>query len=300
MKPALRRPPRWQTAWLAAGLVLALVASARAQLTTQDEERLRILSDPDAIKKKLDEKKNRPPFEFFKSQVAPFDVLPFVKAHHWSTLTLEMRANDEDYDGFLQTDPVPLVGMPIEMVYRRDARLVKEQRRALGQQVLLTRIPKEWTLTLRRPGACAATRPGRPSSRRWSPHQTLVLVLSKEATTSVRDLEPDDGHDPHGDGPRGYADARSPAILPPGPARRAGQAGAVAPPAGLDDDQPRDLGRPAAGCAVGLAAAGPAGLAALGGPVDLHRRRGAVVLRSTRRASWAPTCRASRPARRSA
>ena len=51
--------------------------SARAQLTTQEEERLRILSDPDAIKKKMDEKKDRPPFEFFKSQVAPFDVLPY-------------------------------------------------------------------------------------------------------------------------------------------------------------------------------------------------------------------------------
>ncbi len=93
----------------------------------------------------------------------------------------------------------------------------------------------------------------------------------------VRELEPDDGHDPHGDGPRGYADARSPALLPPGPARRSGQAGAVAPSAGVDDDQPRDLGRPAARRAVGLAAAGPAGLAALGGPVDLHRRRRAVV-----------------------
>ena len=48
------------TAWLAAGLVLALAASVRAQLTTQDEERLQILSDPDAIKKKLEKKKNGP------------------------------------------------------------------------------------------------------------------------------------------------------------------------------------------------------------------------------------------------
>ena len=71
---------RWRIACLVAGLVLALSHSARAQLTTQEEERLQILSDPDAIKKKLDKKRNRPPFEFFKSQVAPFDVLPFVKA----------------------------------------------------------------------------------------------------------------------------------------------------------------------------------------------------------------------------
>ena len=220
--PAPRRPPRWQTAWLAAGLFLALAASARAQLTTQDEERLKILSDPDAIKKKLDEKKNRPPFEFFKSQVAPFDVLPFVKAHHWSTLTLEMRANDEDYDGSLETDPVPLVGMPIEMVYRRDARLVKEQRRALGQQVLLTRIPKEWTLTLRAARGAARRRDlaGPPHAHGVSPD--AGRGAQQGGHDVVRELEPDDRRDSDRDGPGGYADARSPALLPPGPAVRAG------------------------------------------------------------------------------
>ena len=163
------RPGRWRIAGLVAGLVLALSHSAAAQLTTQEEERLRILSDPEAMKKKMDQKRDRPPFEFFKSQVAPFDVLPYVKANHWSTLILEMRANDEDYDGFLQSDPVPLMGMPIDMVFRRDARLLKEQRRSLGQQVLLTKVPKEWTLSIVRPGALRPTRPGRRSSPRWNP-----------------------------------------------------------------------------------------------------------------------------------
>jgi hypothetical protein len=170
-------------AWLAAGLFLASAVPARAQLPTQEEDRLRgILLDPEMVKKKLDEKKNRPPFEFFKSQVAPFDILPFIKPNHWSTLTLELRANDEDYDGVLRTDPAPYQPMPIEMVFRREARLVKEQKRALGQQVLLTRIPKEWTLSLVRAGAL------RPDSG-WSallstlePHQSLIVVLSKDAT----------------------------------------------------------------------------------------------------------------------
>ncbi len=155
-------------AWLAAGFVLASALPARAQPTTQEEERLRILSDPEAIKKKLDEKKNRPPFEFFKSQVAPFDILPFVKPNHWSTLSVEMRANDEDYDGALQTDPMLFQPMPIELVFRREARLVKEQRRGLGQQVFLTRIPKEWALSIVRPGARARTRAGRRCSARCS------------------------------------------------------------------------------------------------------------------------------------
>ena len=132
MKRTQRRPLPWRIAWLVLGLVLASAHSARAQLSTQEEERLRMLSDPDAIKKKIDEKKDRPPFEFFKSQIAPFDVLPYVKSQSlehpdaWS-----MRANDADYDGFLQTDPVDLPGMPLNMVFRRDARLVKEQRRGL-------------------------------------------------------------------------------------------------------------------------------------------------------------------------
>ena len=146
---------------LVAGLVLASAGPARAQVTATEEERLQILTEPDAIKKKLEKDRNRQPFEFFKSQVAPFDVLPFVKPNHWATLSLEMRANDEDYEGFLQTDPVMLPGMPLQMVYRRDARLMKEQRGRLPQQVLLTRIPKEWTLELVRPAALRRTRPGR-------------------------------------------------------------------------------------------------------------------------------------------
>ncbi|MHB1558759.1 MAG: hypothetical protein ACYC61_15000 [Isosphaeraceae bacterium] len=172
----------WRTACLVAGLVLVSAIPARAQLTTQDEERLRILADPDAPKKKAEEKKLKPPFEFFKSQVAPFDVLPFVKAHHWSTLTLEMRANEGDYDGLLQTDPLPMAPMPLEMVFRREARLVKEQTRALGQQVLVNRVPKEWTLTLLRPNSLRGDASWQAILTSLEPHQSLILVLSKDST----------------------------------------------------------------------------------------------------------------------
>ena len=76
-----------------------------AQLSSKDEERLQILSDPEALKKKMEKDKTRAPYEFFRSQVAPFDVLPFVKPHQWFTLTLEVRANYEDYEGSLQSYP---------------------------------------------------------------------------------------------------------------------------------------------------------------------------------------------------
>src|SRR5262249_37084449 len=135
------------------------------------------------MKKKMDEKRDRPPFEFFKSQVAPFDVLPFVKPNHWSTLTLDVRANDEDYDGFLQSDPARLLGMPIDMVFRREARLVKEQRRGLAQQVFLTTVPKHWTLSLVRPGSLRSDAPWSALLTPMVPHQSLIVVLSKDAAT---------------------------------------------------------------------------------------------------------------------
>src|SRR5438067_2175095 len=49
----------------------------------------------------MEKEKTRAPFEFFRSQVAPCDVLPLVKPHQWCTLTLEVRANYEDYEGCL-------------------------------------------------------------------------------------------------------------------------------------------------------------------------------------------------------
>ena len=73
---------------------------------------MQILTEPESVKKKLEKDRICAPFEFYRSQVAPFDVLPYVKPNHWSRITLEMKANEEDYEGFLQTDPVMLLGMP--------------------------------------------------------------------------------------------------------------------------------------------------------------------------------------------
>ena len=171
--------------WLAGGTAGRVLA----QLTTP-EERIQILMEPDALSEALKQKakreKDRPPFEFFRSQVAPFDVLPYVKANHWSTLSFEMRANDDDYDGYLQTDPVMLIGMPVQVFYRRDARLLKEQhtRRSLQMMIPATngQIPKEWSAALLRPGALRSDVSWMSSLATLPPHQMLVLVLSKDAT----------------------------------------------------------------------------------------------------------------------
>jgi len=179
-------PWRWPLWILLAGLLGAAIAGpARAQLSSSDEERLQILSDPDALKKKLEKDKLRAPYEFFRSQVAPFDVLPFLKPYQWSTVFLDVRANYQDYEGSLQFFPVALPGMPQEMVYAREARLVKEQRSRLGMQIMLPRFPKdkELNLELLQPGAIRSDDLWPVPVRLLPPHQMLVVVLSKESAT---------------------------------------------------------------------------------------------------------------------
>lgn len=166
-----REFPSRRLSWalfLVAGLVVWLSSSVQAQVMTPDEEeQLQILSDPAAAKKKTEKDKTRDAFEFFRSQVTPFDVLPFVKANHWGTFALELRANEEDYDGYLQTVPVMLRGMPQELIYRRDARLLKEQRARLSFQVMLNEVPKEWMVDLAHSVRCVRTGAGRRACRHY-------------------------------------------------------------------------------------------------------------------------------------
>jgi len=178
VKPTDPAARRLKTAVVLAALCLGVGPVALAQLPPS-EERLRILTDPDSVKAKVQKEKTLPPIEFFRSQIAPFDILPYVKANHWSTLSLEVRANYNDYAGNLQTAPVALAGQPQEVVYRRDARLPKTQRVRLSQQVLLPQIPKELSLELVQPDAVRADELWQANLRVLEPHQMLVLFLTK-------------------------------------------------------------------------------------------------------------------------
>jgi hypothetical protein len=162
-------------------LFLAALAAGgplRAQQPSADE-RLKILTDPESVKQKLEKEKLRPPLEIFRSQVAPFDILPFVKANHWSTVGLEMRANNEDYTGMLQTESVPLQGRSQATIYRRETRLLKGQSARVAMQVMLPRVPRELSLELIRPDGVRADESWKASLRSLDPHQMLIVVLTR-------------------------------------------------------------------------------------------------------------------------
>ena len=95
--------------------------------------------------------------------MAPFDVLPYLKPYQWSTVFLDVRSNYQDYEGSLQFFPVQLPGMPQEVVYAREARLIKEQRSRLEIQMMLPRFPKEkeMNVELLQPARSATKNSGR-------------------------------------------------------------------------------------------------------------------------------------------
>ena len=83
--------------------------TAEGGLSAADEARLQLLSDPEAMKKGDDGKdKTRPPIEIYRSQIAPNDVIPWLKPNQWSSLSLDLQSNEGNYEGMLQSLPVAL------------------------------------------------------------------------------------------------------------------------------------------------------------------------------------------------
>jgi hypothetical protein len=166
-------------------LALTLTTPARAQTTAA--ERFKALTDPEGVEKALDKAKEklRPPYEFFRSQVAPFDVLPFVKVAHWSTLSLELRANLGPYDGQLRSAPVKLFDMPHAVAYRRDAQLIQDQTRRLSLQLMFPQYFKEYSaggfgIDLSRPDAIRPDAIWSAPILQLQSHQMLIQILSQD------------------------------------------------------------------------------------------------------------------------
>lgn len=143
-------------------------------------ERLRALSDPKSEVKKARDRRSLPPFEFFRTQVAPSEVIPFVKPNQWVTMAVEMRANHADYAGSLRTAPVQLLDMPHRIRYERDATLIGGQDSRLGVQAMFPTLPKERNeldLELIRSEAIRGDGVTQAILQRLLPHQMLVPVL---------------------------------------------------------------------------------------------------------------------------
>ncbi len=150
------------------------------QQDPEDDALSKILTE-DKLAETSKKDRLRPPIELSRSQVMPNDVLPYIKANHWAMIGLEMRANHNDYDGSLQSRPVGLLDQPNEMIYRRDARLIKGQQVRLTMPILLPTIPKELGFQLIRPDAIRQDEDWPAALKVLEPHQQLVVVLANES-----------------------------------------------------------------------------------------------------------------------
>lgn len=176
--------------WFAALMVLAaFLGGAAAQDPPDDDdpevlkdpvrEKLKSLNDPGDPTKKKD--RIKPDFEFYRGQIAPFDILPYIKEHHWNTLSLEMKANHFDYEGQVQTAAVKLAGMPHAVRFLRDARLQKGQNARISLQTMFPEYARVMNLELARPDAIRPEALWEVNLLKLEPHQMLVAVVGKDA-----------------------------------------------------------------------------------------------------------------------
>ncbi len=183
----------------ACALAFAVLAMAPAVSFAQEKEKekekdsaiekFKAMSEDEVLDAKLKAKeKPRPPFEIYITRIAPFDVLPYVKRNHWSTISVDMQANLADFDGLMQTSEtlpsgrpqINLLGMPHAMVYRREVRLQKGQPKPQSMQIMLPEIPKELSLELTRPEALRGEVGWSTVLQKLEPHQMLIPILSPE------------------------------------------------------------------------------------------------------------------------
>ncbi len=157
----------------------APIDDSQSELTKQ---LTRTLTDADAAEKAKRERE-RPPIEIFKSSILPNDILPYTKANHWLTLGLELRANHNNFNGTFETQPISLLDMPHEVIYRRDAGLVRGQRSRLLIQLMTPVVAKELRLKLERPESIIPDE-YLASMRVLEPHQMLIPVLTKGTNDS--------------------------------------------------------------------------------------------------------------------
>ncbi|MFM7592413.1 MAG: hypothetical protein ACKO85_11525, partial [Isosphaeraceae bacterium] len=151
-------------------------------------KKFREMAEPKA-KEKAKADLERPPFEFLRSQIAPYDVLPFYKQNHWMMMTIEARSSREDFRGSIQTQPISLFGSQRDLIFQRPVSMDRNTPTRMSTPIFVPprympqRVTKIFDLDLYRENALRPTEIWKSNVRAMEPHQMGVLVLARDPAT---------------------------------------------------------------------------------------------------------------------
>ena len=151
-------------------------------------KKFREMAEPKA-KEKAKADLERPPFEFLRSQIAPFDVLPFYKQNHWMMMTVEARSSREDFRGSLQTQPLSLFGSQRDVIFQRPISMDRNTPTRMSSPLFVPprympqRVTKIFDIDLFRENALRPTEIWKANVRAMEPHQMAVIVLARDPST---------------------------------------------------------------------------------------------------------------------
>ena len=148
-------------------------------------KKFRELAEP-AAKAKAKADMERPPFEFLRGQIAPFDVLPYYKQNHWMMMTVEARSSREDFKGSIRSQPLSLFGSQKDIIYGRPVSMDRNTPTRMSFPLFVPprympqRQGKIFDLDLYRDGGLRPTEIWQTNVRAMEPHQMVVLVLARD------------------------------------------------------------------------------------------------------------------------
>ncbi len=186
-----------QLIWLTREQSVASKNASAAPQTLSDEaedalspatRKFREMAKPEA-KAKAQADLERPPFEFLRGQIAPFEVLPFYKPNHLHQMTIEVRSSREDFFGSVRTQPLSVHGSQREMIFARPVAMDRNTPTRMSFPIFMPpgymprRISKLVDLDLYREGGLRPTEIWQANIRAMEPHQMLVVVLSRDPGT---------------------------------------------------------------------------------------------------------------------
>ena len=147
--------------------------------------KFREMAQPEA-KKKAKADLERPPFEFLRGQIAPFDVLPYYKQNHWMMMTVEARSSREDFKGSIRTQPLSLFGSQREINFGRPVNMDRNTPTRMSFPLFVPprympqKLGKVFDLDLYREGGLRPTEIWQTNVRAMEPHQMVVMILAKD------------------------------------------------------------------------------------------------------------------------